>query len=230
MHKVMIALATAGLFSLGAAAAFAQQTPQTADMAVTGTIVPAACKANFDGGGVVDYGTIKLVDLPANAYQPLGTKEIALTVNCSAMKTVTFAITDMQSTSKIADTEMYRATGTSARAAPQYVFGLGKAAVGDGEVNVGSYAIAYSTSPAATIDRTPYNIIVQLGPGSWKLLDSHYVHGGTFAVGGAVAGPVRGSIFYIPMRITAALNKGSALQVAQDTPFNGQAVFAINYQ
>ena len=42
--------------------------------------------------------------------------------------------------------------------------------------------------------------------------------------------PIAGKNFRFPMTITAALNKGSALQVAQDTPLNGQAVFTINYE
>jgi hypothetical protein len=51
-----------------------------------------------------------------------------------------------------------------------------------------------------------------------------------YSAGSAAGGPTRGQAFNIPLKITAALNKGSELQVAKDTPLNGQAVFTINYQ
>ena len=232
ISRLLIATAVGGWIAMSAAAAFAQQTPQTADMSVTGTIVPAACSANFEGGGVVDFGTIRLIDLPANAYYAVGSRDVALNVNCTANKTVTFTVQDLQIASKIADTAMYAATGTSGRAAPQYVYGLGEASVSGASVKLGSYSIAYRTSPPTTVDGISKTVLTRVGTAAWTPLVSHYTSSGEIFSAGtsAAAGATAGRAFYFPMRITAALNYGSRLQVAQDTPFNGQAVFAINYQ
>ena len=218
VSRLLIATAVGGWVAMSAATAFAQKTSQTADMSVTGTIVPAACSANFEGGSTVDFGTIRVIDLPANAYHTVGSRDVALHVNCTANKTVTFTVQDLQIASKIADTA--------------YVYGLGEASVSGASVKLGSYSIAYRTSPPTTVDGVSKTVLTRVGTAAWSALISHYTSSGEIFSAGTspAAGATAGRAFYFPMRITAALNYGSRLQVAEDTPLNGQAVFTINYQ
>ena len=228
MHKAMIATVLCGLFSLGASAAFAQKTSQTADMTVTGTIVPAACSANFEGGSVVDFGTIRLIDLPASAYHPLGTRSTALSVTCTSNKRVDFSVLDLQSSTVIDDAAMLTLLGG---VAATHVFGLGAATVSGSAVNLGSYQVV---SPNRTVDGVPRNVILSTNDGStWGAQNPgrlYNIASHRYTAGSSVSTPALGQQFRFSLDVTAALNHGSRLQVAQDTPLNGQLVFAINYQ
>ena len=230
---IAIAIATASLFSLSTSAAFAQQAPQTADMTVTGTIVPAACSATFSNAEV-DFGAIRLIDLPDNAYYRIpGTKDVTLNVNCNTGKRVVFAVTDTQATNAIADTAMYTLLGTAA--APAYVYGLGTATVNSSPVNLGSYAIQM-LAPTVTIAgvsaaRAP---VYSLNNTAWYAANwmSKATAGfPTYSAGTTSTSVIpNGTAYQFPLRIAAALNYGSRLQVADNTRLNGQAVFAISYQ
>ena len=225
MLNALIAVVAASLLSLGASAALAQQTPQTADMTVTGTIVPAACSASFEGGGVVDFKTIKLVDLQDNAYAQIGIKDTALTVTCSSNLFVSFNIVDLQAGTLVSNAEIAQQAGAPGNN-PGYLFGLGMATVGGVPQKLGAYSIGFVPGKFATVDGS--DRFVMLGaPGAWQRAAAYYPvpTGQNFA---ADSGVGRSLIF--PMRVTAALNKGSVLQVAQDTQLNGQAVFSINYR
>ena len=225
-RKAMIAVATVGLFALGASAAFAQKTLQTADMSVTGTIVPAACSANFEGGSVVDFGTIRLIDLPANAYHPLGSKNTELNVVCSSLKRVKFYLTDQQATSRISDATMRTLLGASFE---NNVLGLGTATVSGKPVNLGGFVILpLAPDVNGTVRNMAYS---RNNGGSWTNLLTYPLRsdGEQYSAANS-ATPVTGTSFRFPLRITAALNYGSNLQVAEDTPLNGQALFTIIYE
>lgn len=236
LSKTLVAAAVGGLAALGASTAFAQMAPQTADMTVTGTIVPASCSANFTGGGEVDFGPIRLIDLLDNAYYRIpGTKDVTLNVNCNAGKRVTFAVTDAQTTNAIADAAMYTALG-NVTSANTNVYGLGTATVGGTAVNLGSYAIRM-LAPTATV----------AGASAARTAITQASNGGAWAAAtwvgktttgypaysagtSATAVITTGTIFQFPLQISAALNYGSRLQVADNTKLNGQAIFAISYQ
>ena len=235
LTKTLVAAAVAGVASVGASTAFAQMAPQTADMTVTGTIVPASCSANFSGGAEVDLGTIRLIDLPDGAYYRIpGEKNIALNVNCNAGKRVIFSVADLQTTSAITTAGMTTALGSAAGTAQ--VFGFGNATVNGSPVPIGSYAIQML---APTVDGTARTAIVSTNSGtSWaaaatattawlnKALTTTAYSAGT----SGTAAVTNGQAFQFPLRIVAGLNMGSALQVSEDTKLNGQAIFAISYQ
>lgn len=215
----------------GASAAFAQMTPQTADMSVTGTVVPAACSASFSGGGEVDFGTIRLIDLPDNAYHPLGTRNLTLSVVCSSSKYVTLSVADLQSASRITDAAMYTALATSAD--PTTVYGLGTGTVGGTAVNLGGYSIL-SGQPLTNGTAGPIRFSTNSGS-TWRTdwLSSILTlssDGRLFAAFNTAGVRTTGTRFDFPLTIRAALNNGSRLQVADNTRLNGQAVFSISYQ
>ena len=226
--KPLVAAAVGAWLTLGAATASAQMLPQTADMAVTGTIVPAACSASFAGGGVVDFGTIKVADLPDNAAYGLGGRDTALTVSCASTKRVYFSAVDLQSASKVTGADMQAVLGSAAT----FLYGLGTGAVNGTPTNLGSYVVEM---PRGTIDGTSTMIVYSNDNGAtWGgggSLDHLLANGSVlYSMGGVLVPPTRGRVFNFPLRIVAALDRGSRLQVAQDTPLNGQLVFSIRYE
>ncbi len=50
----------------------------TAVLKVTGQLVVGGCTPELSGGGVVDYGTIRLATLSATDVNQLGTKDVSL--------------------------------------------------------------------------------------------------------------------------------------------------------
>ena len=226
ISKALLATVAGSLFALGASPAFAQD---TADLTVKGSIVPAACSANFTGGDTVDFGTIKVVDLLPNSYNSLGSKDAELTVSCSTDKRVVFSTLDMQAGSRITDSAMMSAVDTNSAA---YIFGLGTGTTNGSPVNLGGYSLKVTGAIVDGVNRT---LIYSTNPeSSWSYTGASYANmdynAGALVTGGYGTTPVQGTAFKFPMTIKAALNKGSALQVAQDTPLNGQDVFTINYQ
>jgi len=226
--KALLAAAAGSVFALGASSAFAQV--DTANLAVKGTIVPAACSASFPSGDTVNYGTIAVASLAAGAYTQLADKTSELVIQCATDHTVTFTIEDPQSASRIADADMRTTLGTSWDTT---FFGLGNATVGSTTVNLGSYVVRMSNT---TVDGTAQRVLYanSTAPTTWVLgsANEYFVAGiRTFALGASVAaGPTKGKVYKIPLTIRAGLNKGSVLQVASETPLNGQAALTINYQ
>ncbi|WP_124384413.1 DUF1120 domain-containing protein [Ralstonia sp. SET104] len=227
ISKALLAAAAGSLFAVGTSPAFAQD---TADLAVKGTIVPAACSANFTGGDTVDFGTIKVVDLLPNSYNKLGSKNTELNVTCSSDKRVSFSMSDAQSASRITDSAMVsllQATHSGV------LLGLGTATVNGSPVNLGAY---YVLLDQTTVDGAARTAIYSNNSGaSWNGRGSGtewLVPNSTtlFSAGSNTTTQIAGNVFNFPLEVVAGLNTGSALQVASDTPLNGQAVFTINYQ
>ncbi len=232
--KPLVAAVVGGWLAMGAVTASAQMIPQTADMSVTGTIVPAACSASFESGGVVDFGTVKVVDLPANGYYRLGERNTAFTVTCASDKRVMFSLVDLQSASRVTDTGLIQALGGAGAPTIPFLHGFGTGNANGTTTNLGGYVMATNRGTVDGVDRRI--IYSSDGGGEWgaggggqeallpngKALYSMGVDlNATFA---------RGKVFRFPLRVVAALNLDSRLQVVEDTPLNGQAVFSISYQ
>ena len=225
----LIAAAIGSLFAGGVSVAFAQLAPQTADMSVTGTIVPPACSVAFDGGGEVNFGTIRLIDLPPNAYHSLGSQNTALRVSCTTNKQVNFQVRDLQSSSRISDAQMYALLNTGEATNDAHMFGLGTATVGSSTVNLGSYAIrSANRSVGGTVVGDIYSDNAGASWAGVTMISA--VSTNRLNSAGNGNRPAAGREFIFPLQITAALNYGSRLQVADDTRLNGQVQFSINYQ
>ncbi|WP_296224484.1 DUF1120 domain-containing protein [Ralstonia sp. UBA689] len=223
LPKAWMVAAFGSLFAVSALSAFAQD---TADLAVKGTIVPAACSASFTGGDTVDFGTIKVIDLPADDYHFLGEKTTALNVDCAAKKQVTFSITDSQAGTEITNAKMYTALGNATLSA-RHILGLGTVSVDSKAVNLGSYSI--SSSSREVDGQVGTNMHSSDEGLTWGSGTTFLTKDRVFSVGdGKVL--ATGKSFKFPLKINAALNLGSELQVAQDTRINGEAVFSIKYE
>ena len=222
----ILTVALVSWMALGATRASAQLAPQMVDLTVTGAIIPPACSAHFTSGAEVDFGTIALADLPGRGYHLLGSRDTALNVTCASDKRVFFSVSDMQSDTALANTAMYSTLGAPSDA--RYVFGLGTASVADEAVNLGSYTLQ---STNHVVDGTARNGIYSDNGGAVWATSVAYLDTTTrlFTAGDGTT-PAKGKSFRFPLRVTAALNTGTALQVDDDTELNGQALFSIHYE
>lgn len=66
----------------------------TAVLKVTGQLVVGGCTPELSGGGVVDYGTIRLATLSATDVNQLGTKDVSLSISCPSATKAAWTITD----------------------------------------------------------------------------------------------------------------------------------------
>lgn len=221
--KALTAIAVAGLVAIGASPAFAQD---TADLAVKGTIVPGACAATFTGGDTVDFGTIKVADLPPNDYVVIGEKKTALNVSCAAKKQVWFGLEDAKADTAIQTAKMYSTLSTGVLSA-RHMLGLGTVSVDSKLVNLGSYTI--SSNGRKVDGKVGTNMLSGDKGQTWSSGVTVLTTDRVFSVGDGTT-LTSGTSFSFPLSIKAALNVGSELQVAQDTKLNGEAVFSINYQ
>lgn len=217
-----IAAVIGGALMITGASAFAAD---TADLAVTGNIVPSACVPTFVDGNVADFGTIKTVDLPRNDYKNVGTRKLTLNVRCSSIKAVDFNVVDNQAASSLgAD---IAATLGVANAA--HVYGLGTATIDDKSIKLGSYALSVATKPSvdgksAEFRYAPYMGAEYTSPALF--IDHAATRYAAVLQGNAAA---KGTEFTFPVTVTAAINKGSLLPLSSDVDLNGSATFSIAY-
>jgi hypothetical protein len=104
---------------------------ESADMAVKGTIRPAACNLALSNDGVIDFHTISGTSLAQSAPTALAQKEVTLTVDCDAETYVAVTLADNRA-GTAAPNVLTPALGIDDR----HAFGLGKV---DGKA-VGAYA------------------------------------------------------------------------------------------
>ncbi|WP_080411443.1 DUF1120 domain-containing protein [Burkholderia ubonensis] len=217
----------------------------TADLTVKGSIVPSACVPSFSGGGVVDFGTIKTVDLKQNDFSNIGRRSVKLTVSCSSKKSVAYSLTDNQKASSLGG-QVASALDVASRVggdASAYIYGLGSTEIDGKAVSLGSYALLVTSASAD-------------GAKGLTFSDSRSVDGGTWWNAGGVGFmpaplsngdrsygvPYPGKFLdwhpyslanaqqhVFDIDVVAAINKGSLLPLNQDVPLNGQATFNITY-
>jgi type 1 fimbria pilin len=237
LAKAIGAMALGGALLLTGASAFAAD---SADLTVKGNITPSACSPVFEGGGVVDFGTVKADALKANDYTKLTDKTVNLTVTCPTAKYVKFSVVDNQKTSSLG-AAVQPTLGSASTNAANYVYGLGTTSIDGQSVNLGSYALSVNTAP--TVDgsaaagfgsqTTGGNLL-----GTWDKSAYWIVGDGSreyTAINAGLLGVLppsgnSGKVFVFPITVTAAINKGSLLPVTEDVKLNGQATFQLVYQ
>lgn len=209
--KKILALSLMAACSVAAGVAQAQ----TADIKLTGKILPAACQAVFGGGGEFDFGKICACDLDrwGNGPAVLDAKIQRLDIICGAATKIAVKVTDNRS-------------GTAAAGTGDgYDFGLGGK-------NTGSYNLRYSNvydeiKPVAVL--TDAN-----GDGKWAKLSSSvgfkadgssrkaFAPSGTLVPGAYRA--LRGELIVQPI-----LNKRSELDIGSDIDLDGSATLELVY-
>lgn len=238
--KAVMAAAVCGLFAAGALPAFAQN-PGAADLNVTGTIVPGACRANFDKV-TLDFGNTKVADLPDNGtFNALTAQSTNLSVTCPSARLLSFSVQDLKAGTQLNDT-FARTVMAGALIGPMDAaeeFGLGTTEVDGAKVKLGSYAVAMQDRP--TVDgKNALNFRSVNAGTSWSAGPVYLRDGYLFGAGQAQMfgdRPVMGtetlsagSKFVFPLKAVAVLNLPSALRINRDVSLDGQLAFAIHYQ
>ena len=228
--KPLAATAIGTALMVWGASAFADD---TAALTVKGNIIPSACVPTFSGGGVVDFGTIKTVDLNANNYNNVGTRGAQLTISCQSEKAVVVGVSDNQSASSLGADIISTAFDPKGKVySSDYVYGLGATNVDGKQVSLGSYVL----SGKLKVDGANQDLVHQEN-GTWQILDfgsalmfSKNGAYGPFKVTSTTGGEVmKGRKFIYDFQVTAVLNKGSLLALNEEVPLNGNATFTITY-
>ncbi|WP_062472861.1 DUF1120 domain-containing protein [Variovorax boronicumulans] len=195
---------------------------ESAELRITGTIVPAACTPAFAGGGVVDYGTIPASSLNPTAQTTLAQKSIQLTMTCDAPVRFGFKVIDERAASAVTSLE------TIQGATPNMKFGLGTS---DGK-NIGAYSLQVVRE---TVNGGGFSIALESGDGgiSWGFLNQR----GLWADGSKLVSfsntssnqPGANTSVTADIRVTTAIDKSSNLPLTHAIPLDGLSTFELIY-
>lgn len=209
----------------GAAAVVIAPVPasaESAELRITGTIVPAACTPAFAGGGVVDYGTIPASSLNQAAQTTLAEKTIQLTMTCDAPVRFGFKVIDERAASAVTSLE------TIQGATPNMKFGLGTS---DGK-NIGAYSLQVMRE---TVNGGGFSLSLESGDGgiSWGFLNKRGLWGdGSRLVSFSNTSsnsPGANTSVTADIRVTTAIDKGSNLPLTHAIPLDGLSTFELIY-
>ncbi|WP_436858846.1 DUF1120 domain-containing protein [Citrobacter tructae] len=228
MKKILLA----STLALCVTSAFAAD--QTAVLKVKGTLTNAACTPELSGGGVVDYGTIRLGELSATGVNQLGQKHIDFTINCSSETKVGFQVTeDRYSSDAGIKVEKAYADGSNTTSNME-TFGAGVTA---GDVKIGSWALAADVANIMADGKTADFIKspnwTDDGAAAWssdtaqgKLEPTQVVY--TASATGTVE-PVAFTTATFPLITTLAIQDTTTLAITDDTQIDGQATITLKY-
>lgn len=219
----------------------------SADLLITGKLVPPACTPALSGGAVIDYGDIPVSNLSNGAAYTLEDRNVSLTVTCQEDTALGIRITDARTESKpllgseIPLPNLHPSGSHAVARLNEQTMGLGNdaeagklgvwwlsmefdklKATNSVNAEVGDAKLLYSSNNGASwagTNTTPLN--------------SHY--GGanvtTFAIKGKTnSTPAVASVHEFPMVVGAALNTKGRLSVKDDTKLDGKGTFTIYYQ
>ena len=188
----------------------------TADISVTGTIIPGSCSIDIGNGGKFDLGTIRTSSLNADSTTDLSSVTNPINVTCDSPMRFAFGVVDNQADSS--------AGGKN--------FGLG---VTPNNEKIGSYNVAIMS---AVIDGNAPQSIVSSDDGGSTWVGSSYKPIGLIPAGFAGfsdsastgTGPsaiqnLVGELSVVTPRIVAT----STLTLTDDVPLNGSATIELHY-
>lgn len=224
MKKIFIATAVA--LSLSAAA---QAAESTAVLKVAGVLTNDACTPELDGGGVVDFGTKYINELSATETNQLGTKDVNLTINCTAPTKVSWFVNDDRADSMVRLTITNGAwIGDETAWAADQLLGVGKTA---GGVNIGSYAVNISTNASTADGKVSTVLAASIPHTAWSELTTTFADslaGQQYTLGTA-GNPTAFTTAVFPLRVALAVQKTDTLAITDNTPIDGQATITLHY-
>jgi len=204
MKKVLaLTLLSSAMLASGLASA------QTAEIKVTGKIVPDACQPTI--AGAFDYGTFTSEKLNIDEVTKLEAKKATLNVTCNAAAKVAVKVTDNRS-------------GTAAGGADAgFDFGLGGK-------NTGSYTVALSN--AVSNGKTLAVLTDTSGSGAWTSDGTGFKADGTFRKAFAAAGSTTPEAYKLltgDLIVTPTINKLSELDLGNGVTLDGSATLELVY-
>jgi hypothetical protein len=230
MKKTILAFVLAGL------SVSYVHAEKTANLMVKGTLTnDTACEPTL--AGLSDFSGFHVDTLSSTETNQLGTKEILLTVQCSAKTLVGWNVTDDRHDSAVSDIDIKSGVaGGGTTTSSSQVFGLGKTT---GGVNIGGYSII-AESTDATMDGKAAVLISSDNlddEAGWKNSDAT---GGEISVlnqeaprvismGGESNLPTMYSDGTYPLKITAAIQDTTTLAITDKATLDGSATISIVY-
>jgi len=217
---------------LMAAASNAMAAGPSSTVSIKGTVKPLGCTPTLSNGGVVDYGEIRAGHLTPNDYNQLPHKELTLQISCGGPTLISISAQDSRADAKISTggfvVKDAGQNGYNVTEAP-LLFGLGKAASG---TILGSYAVALPTttvSDSKNVDIIVYN----QGESGWTkavegVITSDGQRQNTVALAGTLV-PVAIKNVSFNLKISAALDYASRLNITDATPIDGSSTISLNY-
>ncbi|PIF78759.1 uncharacterized protein DUF1120 [Variovorax sp. 54] len=219
MKKIATLAAIAGVAAVMFAPVHASA--ESAELRITGTIVPSACKPSFAGGGVVDYGAMSAGSLNPTAQTTLADKSIQLTLTCEASALFAFKVIDERAGTAVASLETIPTYDASSK------FGLGAV---DGK-NIGAYSLQITNETAD--QGTTKHIHSADGGTTWSDFAGGMTVDGSqiVAFAGSATGTTPGPHTSVTadIRVVTAIDKGSNLPLTQRIPLDGLSTFELVY-
>lgn len=219
----------------------------SADLLITGKLVPPACTPALSGGAVIDYGDIPVSNLRNGAAYTLEDRDVSLTVTCQEDTALGIRITDARAESKpllggeIPQPVKHSQSNLIVASNNNQTMGLGN----DGAV--GKLGVWWMTIDKTKLKATnsqseevsePKLLFSANNGMSWgetiaAPLDPHFAGAGVGAFAIKRIGsssPAVASIHEFPMVVGAALNAKERLNLKGDTKLDGKGTFTIYYQ
>ncbi|KVM62875.1 hypothetical protein WJ60_17435 [Burkholderia ubonensis] len=210
-----------GLLAVASSTAFADAAP-TAELKVTGQIVPGACKINLSHS--VDYGNILNARLDNDKTTALGEQDVPLTITCDAASKLALSVVDNKTGTTPADL----GKGTTVLGVSDLpdgnFFGLGAS----NSKNIGGYAVQLKD---VTVDSKGTDVLDSSNHTSWTksahaLLDpAKWV---SWATTGTTA-PLAGTTIAGTLAVQAVIAKKTSLDTANPLKLDGSATLTVNY-
>jgi len=196
----------------------AQASQPTAELRVTGKIIPVSCAVKLGNNGIVDFGTVRSGELSATQFNSLGERTTSLAVNCSAATLVGLSFTDNEAASKVTGI-----LGAGYTEAQNYGLGAG------GGKHIGGYSVTLRNLAAEGRSLTP---IVRAGNvGSWQSSDgrvaqlpSQYSWRSGSTIAPAAIKDLTGVV-----AVGAVINRANALDLTSEVNLSGRATLVLNY-
>lgn len=137
------------------------------DLKVQGKIMPPSCTPSFgSGGGVVDFGTIKLSSLSLVNDTVLPTRTVSVIITCQEAARFGLTFTDQRKGS------VKTVSGNYPYSEMQPVFGLG---FGADQEKIGAYAVAIDGDTVKNSDNAARKVITNTGGTTWKMPATKWV-------------------------------------------------------
>jgi len=213
---------------------------ESIDLKLNGQIVPSACMASFNNGGVIDYGRIRADSLSRLGYTKLGIKTIKFNINCVERTVVGFGLLTGRPGTLAGNLEIWPGFGMSPidfndfngpiKAEEAFVTGIGLDSKGN---KIGGIGLNLNTAQEFLVDgEYNYELLVQIIDTnfSWKSRNQFLLGGLEYAVGfGSSPDPKEFKTLSGDIHVHAYLNKADELDLSQEINLDGLVTFELKY-
>ena len=192
----------------------------TAELKLTGRIIPAACIPNFVGGSTIDYGTIHVSTLNVTSQTMLPQKNTRMTITCEVP--VKFALAGIDERAGTSEDTLTTVVGYGRG----YKFGLGVASNG---AKIGAYSLDMKN---ITADEGQTRSGVSSDGGvNWNTSVPAFSHGNIIGFSDSLKSQLPTAHKYISfdLNVVAAVVKSENLPIADEIQIDGLTTVEVKY-